>query len=202
MRDWWKKLKKRESNLFSFWNERKCGKKQQHSEHQICRQNIRHHKFIREHHIRCYVKISEVATLVSTIPNFWCWLEVGATELHLCFVIKGNAWWKRTFLRMATIVVLHHKHMKLFKPFIQHNTAWSVRKGFIQSIRRTKEQKTRLQCSASARCGLRLRGAPGWNLEGALCICKKLSLIGKKINERIEVFLLLKQKKLQQKTNG
>ena len=27
---------------------------------------------------------------------------------------------------------------------------WSVRKGFNQSIRRTKEQKTRLQCLASA----------------------------------------------------
>jgi len=51
---------------------------------------------------------------------------------------------------MATIVVLHHKHMKLFKPFTPHVNAWSVRKGFNQSIRRTKKQKTRLQCLASA----------------------------------------------------
>ena len=37
-----------------------------------------------------FVKKSEVATLVSMIPNFWCCLEVAATELHLCFVIKRN----------------------------------------------------------------------------------------------------------------
>ena len=84
------------------------------------------------------------------IPNFCCCLEVAATELHLCFVIKGNVWWKRTFLPMATIVVLQHKHMKLFTPFTPHVIAWSVRKGFNQSIRRTKEQKTRLQCLAWA----------------------------------------------------
>ena len=40
-------------------------------------------------------------------PNFWCSLEVAAAELNLCFVIKGNPWWKRTFLPMVTIVVLH-----------------------------------------------------------------------------------------------
>jgi len=51
---------------------------------------------------------------------------------------------------MVTIVVLHHKHMKLFKPFTPHVIACSVRKGVNQSIRRTKEQKTRSQCSASA----------------------------------------------------
>jgi len=33
-----------------------------------------------------------------------------AAELHLCFVTKGNVWWKRTFLPMVTIVVLHHKY--------------------------------------------------------------------------------------------
>jgi len=82
------------------------------------------------------------------IPNFWCSLEVVAAELHLCFVITGNVWWKRTF-PMVTINVLHHNHMKLSKPFAPHVIAWSVRKGF-QSIRRTKEQKTRLQCLASA----------------------------------------------------
>jgi len=117
--------------------------KKQPSQHQICHQNIRHQKFIWEHHIWCHVKISEVAKLVSMIPNFWCSLEVAAAELHLCFVIKGNVWWKSTFLPMVTIV-------KVFKPFTSHVIGWSVRKGFNQSIRRTKEQKTRLQCLASA----------------------------------------------------
>ena len=124
-------------------------KKQESSQHQICRQSIRHQKFIWEHHIWCHVKISKVATLVSMIPNFWCYLEVAATELHLCFVIKSNVWWKRTF-PMASIAVLHHKHMKLFKSFTPHVIAWSVRKSFNQSIRRAKEQKTRLQSLAWA----------------------------------------------------
>jgi len=118
------------------------------SQHQICRQNIRHQKFICEHDIWCHVKISEVATLVSVIP-ISSGLEVAAVELHLdCFIIKGNVWWKRTFLQMVTIVVWHHKHVKLFKPFTPHVTAWFVRKGLNQSGRRTKEQQTRLQCSA------------------------------------------------------
>ena len=41
---------------------------------------------------------------------------------------------------MVTIVVLHHEHMKLFKLFTQDVIAWSVRKGFNQSIRRTKNE--------------------------------------------------------------
>ena len=73
-----------------------------------------------------------------------------SAELHLCYVIKGHVWWKRTLLPMITIVVSHHKHMKLFKPFTPHVSAWSVRKGFNQSIRRTKEQTTTLQCLAWA----------------------------------------------------
>jgi len=60
----------------------------------------------------------------------YCSLEVVAAKLHLCFIIKGNVWWKRTFLAMVTIVVLHHKHMKLVKPFTPHVIACSVRKGF------------------------------------------------------------------------
>ena len=56
-------------------------------------------------------------------------------------------WWKRTFLPMVTIVVV--RHMKPSKPFNPHVIARSVRIGFDQSIRRTKEQKTRLQCLAS-----------------------------------------------------
>jgi len=54
---------------------------------------------------------------------------------------------------MVTVVVLHHKHMKLFTSFTPHVIAchaWSVRKDFNQWIRRTKEQQTRLQCLASA----------------------------------------------------
>ena len=50
---------------------------------------------------------------------------------------------------LVTIVVLH-KHMKLFKPFKPRVIAWSVRKGFNQSTRGTKEQTTRLQWLASA----------------------------------------------------
>ena len=41
------------------------------------------------------------------------------------------------------------KYMKLFKLFTPHVIAWSARKGFNQSIRRTKGQKARLQCLAS-----------------------------------------------------
>jgi len=33
-------------------------------------------------------------------------MEVAAAEPHLCFVINGNVW-KRTFLPIVTIVVLH-----------------------------------------------------------------------------------------------
>jgi len=33
------------------------------------------------------------------------------------------------FFPMATILALHHKHMKLFTPFTPHVIAWSVRKG-------------------------------------------------------------------------
>jgi len=98
-------------------------------------------EIIWEHHIWGHFKISEVATLESMIPNFWCSLDVAATELHRCFVIKGSVWWKRTFLPMVTIAV---------KPFTPHVIAWSVRKGFNQSIRGTKEEKTRLQCLAGA----------------------------------------------------
>ena len=80
------------------------------------------------------------------IPNFWCDVEVATAELHLCFLIKGKVWWKCTFLPMFTIVVLHHKDMKLVRAFTPYVIAWFVSKGLNQSIRRTKEQKTRLQC--------------------------------------------------------
>jgi len=48
----------------------------------------------------------------------------------LCFVINGNVWCKHTFPPMATVVALHHKHLKLAKPFTPHVIAWSDRKGF------------------------------------------------------------------------
>ena len=69
------------------------------------------------------VHISEVATLVSMIPNFWCSLEVAAAELHLCFVIK------------VTFVETHfssdgYGYYRCVKPFTPHITAWSVKKGF------------------------------------------------------------------------
>jgi len=51
---------------------------------------------------------------------------------------------------MATILALHHKHMKLVKPFTPHVIARSVRKGFWSVDCRTKEQKMRLKCLASA----------------------------------------------------
>jgi len=76
--------------------------------------------------IRFVAKTSDIRNLSENITSdvmwkyqkwqFWCCLEVAATELHLCFVIKGIVWWKCTFLPMTTIVVLHHKHMKLVKP--------------------------------------------------------------------------------------
>jgi len=94
-------------NLTYFRPEMRGNVEKEPSQHQICRQNIRRRKFIWEHHTWYHDKISEVTTLVLMIPNFWCSLEAAATELHLCFVIKGNVWWKRTF-PMATIVVLHH----------------------------------------------------------------------------------------------
>jgi len=36
--------------------------------------------------------------------DLWYSLEVAAIELHLCFVIKGNVWWKLIFLAMVIIV--------------------------------------------------------------------------------------------------
>jgi len=46
-----------------------------------------------------------------------CGLGVAAAELRLCFVIKGNAWWKRTYPPTATILAFHHQHMKLLSDY-------------------------------------------------------------------------------------
>jgi len=52
--------------------------------------------------------ISAVAAfLYQWFCDFLCCLEVAAAELQLCFVTKGNLWWKRTFPPMATILALH-----------------------------------------------------------------------------------------------
>jgi len=52
---------------------------------------------------------------------------------------------------MATILaLLHHEHMKFVKPFTPHVIAFPSENVFDQSICRTKEQKTRLQCLACA----------------------------------------------------
>ena len=86
------------------------------------------------------------------IPNFWWSLEVAAAELHLCFVIKGYVWWRRTFLPMVTIVVLHHKRMKLFKPFTPHVIAWSIRNGL----------KSVDSCNERAANEIAVFGLPQW----------------------------------------
>jgi len=53
----------------------------------------------------------------SDIRNFSQNIRSGNTgcQAELCplFHHKDNVWWKRTFLPMTTIVVLHHKHMKV-----------------------------------------------------------------------------------------
>jgi len=53
---------------------------------------------------------------------------------------------------MVAIVMLHHKHMKQFKPFIPHVIAWSVRKGFNQSIRRTENEIAMFRLSDAEIC--------------------------------------------------
>jgi len=70
-----------------------------------------------------------VAVYYQRFLNFLCRLEVAQPNCDLCFVIKGNIWWKRTLLPMAIILALHHKYMKLVKPFTSYVTARSVRKG-------------------------------------------------------------------------
>ena len=59
---------------------------------------------------------------------------------------RGNAHFFRWLLSLCYITNI----WSYFKPFSPLVTAWSIRKCFNHSIRRTKEQKTRLQCLASA----------------------------------------------------
>ena len=59
--------------------------------------------------IRFVIKASDIRKLPENIT---------VVELHLCFVIKGNVWWKRTFLPIFTVVALcsyssHLQHMLL-----------------------------------------------------------------------------------------
>ena len=53
-----------------------------------------------------------------------------------------------------------------------------------------------------ARGGLRLCGAPGWNLERGRFYKYKTVVNREKINEQTEVFVLLKQKNLEQKNKS
>ena len=53
--------------------------------------------------------------------------------------------------------------------------------------------------STLIRGGLRLCGAPGWNLETGPLYTYKIVVNREKINERSEAFVLLKQKKFEQK---
>ena len=84
----------------------------------------------------------------SIYQNFWgcpCTFCTPASYI----TVKGNVSWKRTFLPVVAIVVLYHKHIKPSKPFTPHVIAWYVRKGFKQSIRKTKDQQDcTLQCLA------------------------------------------------------
>ena len=54
VRDWWKNLNNHGSNWLTSENERECEKqKQQLSQHQICRRNIKHQQFLWKHQIWC-----------------------------------------------------------------------------------------------------------------------------------------------------
>jgi len=55
-----------------------------------------------------------------------------------------------TVLTIFIVAFLRALHMKLVKPFTPHVIAWFTERGFNQSICRTKEQETRLQCLSSA----------------------------------------------------
>ena len=54
---------------------------------------------------------------------------------------------------------------------------------------------------AGHRCGFSLYGAPGWNLEKGPFFIYETVFNREKINGQTEVFVLLRQKKLQKKTN-
>ena len=69
VRNWWKKLKNHEPNLFLSKSIENFGKKQQLSQHQICCENIRHQKFLSKHQIWCW-NIRSCSTAYETwLPN-------------------------------------------------------------------------------------------------------------------------------------
>jgi len=107
----------------------------------------------RENDTICVLKVAKLVLLwlLFGINDFVTSCASGGSRSRTaaCFIIKGNVWWKRTFLPMATIFALHHKHMKLVKPFTPHVIACSIKNVFDQSICRTKERKARLQFLAS-----------------------------------------------------
>ena len=63
--------------------------------------------YLRTSHVMSCYNIRSGNTGINDL-ELLCSLEVVATELQLCFVVKRNVWWKRTFLPTVTAVVLHH----------------------------------------------------------------------------------------------
>ena len=99
-------------------------------------------------------KFSHFGLVFSDLPPwfficFSCWffvlLNFPANTFCASFSVKlPILFFKLTCLflqnNLASLVVLHHEHMKLFKPLTPHVIAWSVRRGFNQSIRRTRAE--------------------------------------------------------------
>jgi len=73
----------------------------------------------RENDTICVLKVAKLVLLwlLFGINDFVTSCASGGSRSRTaaCFIIKGNVWWMRTFLPMATILALHHKHMKLVK---------------------------------------------------------------------------------------
>ena len=71
--------------------------------------------------------------------------------------------------------------------------------GIVPELFSKNVPESRLYIGCMGRGGLRLCGAPGWNLERGPFYIYKTVVNREKINERTEVFVLFKQKKLEQK---
>jgi len=82
---------------------------------------------------------------------------------------------------MANILALHHEHMNLLKPF-----CFVLSKNvFDQLICRTKKQKARLQCLASA---MPKPVMPSGAKNGKVCKekkCKKLAVLAKRRDRNV-----------------
>ena len=72
-------------NLFSSWKVRNSGKRKwQSSQHQICRQNIRHQKFLYKNSVWCGI-------IRSGKPNFMR-LSLDKGVRHICYVMEAVLW--------------------------------------------------------------------------------------------------------------